>query len=63
MSPEDFAFYFCCSCFIFFSESGWYISKIQFIHNLNFGYAIAAWAPGLALTVCLMLFGFSWLVF
>jgi hypothetical protein len=44
-------------------DSLWYISKIQFIHNLNFGYAIAAWAPGLALTVCLMLFGFSWLVF
>jgi hypothetical protein len=41
----------------------WYISKIQFIHNLNFGYAIAAWVPGLALSVCLILFGLSWLVF
>ena len=41
----------------------WYISKIQFIHNLNFGYAIAAWVPGLALTVSLLLFGLSWLLF
>ena len=40
----------------------WYISKIQFIHNLNFGYAIAAWVPGLALTVSLLLFGLSWLL-
>ena len=41
----------------------WYISKIQFIHNLNFGYAIAAWVPALALTVSLLLFGLSWLLF
>lgn len=40
----------------------WYVSKIQFIHNLNFGYAIAAWVPGLALTVSLVLFGLSWLL-
>ena len=37
----------------------WYISKIQFIHNLNFGYAIAAWVPGLALSASLLLFGLS----
>lgn len=41
----------------------WYISKIQFIHNLNFGYAIAAWVPGLALSVSLLLLGLSWLLF
>ena len=41
----------------------WYISKIQFIHNLNFGYAIAAWVPALALTVSLVLFGVSCLLF
>ena len=44
-------------------EDLWYISKLQFIHNLNFGYAIAAWVPGLALSVSLLLFGFSWLLF
>ena len=41
----------------------WYISKIQFIHNLNFGYAIAAWVPGLALAVSLLLFCLSWFLF
>ena len=41
----------------------WYISKIQFIHNLNFGYAIAAWVPGLALAVSLLLFGLTWLLY
>ena len=51
-------------CLILEERDGlWYISKIQFIHNLNFGYAIAAWVPALALTVSLMLFGLSWLLF
>ena len=40
----------------------WYISKIQFIHNLNFGYAMAAWIPALALTAGLLLFGLSCLL-
>ena len=41
----------------------WYISRIRLIHSLNFGYAIAARVPGLALTVSLALFGVSCLLF
>ncbi len=40
----------------------WYISKIQFIHNLNFSYAMVAWIPALALTAGLLLFGLSCLL-
>ncbi len=40
----------------------WFISKIQYIHNLNYGYAIAVWIPALALTASLLLFGLSCLL-
>ena len=40
----------------------WYISKIQFIHNLNFSYAMVSWIPALALTASLLLFAFSCLL-
>ncbi len=39
----------------------WYISKLQFINNLNSAYVLAAWIGTLALTVSLLLFGLSWL--
>lgn len=42
-------------------DSLWYISKLQFINNLNTNYVIIAWAPALALMASLLLFGLSWI--
>ncbi len=39
----------------------WYISKLQFINDLNTNYVIIAWVPALALAASLVLFGLSWL--
>lgn len=39
----------------------WYISKLQFINNLDAAYVLAAWIAALALTASLLLFGLSWL--
>lgn len=39
----------------------WRISKLQFINDLNTNYIIFAWGVAIALTICLLLFGFSWL--
>ena len=41
----------------------WYISKLQFINNLNSAYLLAAWIGTFALTARLLLFGISWLSF
>ena len=41
----------------------WYISKLQFINNLNSAYVLAAWIGTFALTASLLLFGLSWLSF
>ena len=41
----------------------WYISKLQFINNLNSAYVLAAWIGTFALTASLLLFGLSWLPF
>ena len=43
-------------------ETLWYISKLQFINNLNSNYLVVAWIPALAATISLLLFGFSWLL-
>lgn len=40
----------------------WYISKLQFINNLNTAYVIGTWVAALALTASLLLFGLSWLL-
>lgn len=42
-------------------DSLWYISKLQFINNLNTAYVIASWIAALALAASLLLFGLSWL--
>lgn len=39
----------------------WYISKLQFINNLNTAWVIGAWIAALALLAGLVLFGLSWL--
>lgn len=39
----------------------WYISKLQFINNLNSACMLAIWIGTLALTASLLLFGLSWL--
>ena len=41
----------------------WYISKIQFINDLNTNYVILAWVPALALMVSLLLFALSKLLY
>ena len=38
-------------------ENQWYISKLQFINNLNTNYVILSWVPALVLMVSLLLFG------
>ena len=40
----------------------WYISKLQFVNNLNSNYVVVAWIPALAAAISLLLFGFSWLL-
>ena len=40
----------------------WYISKLQFINNLNTAWVIGTWVAALVLTACLLLFGFSLLL-
>ena len=39
----------------------WYISKLQFINDLNTNYVILAWVPAIALVASLVLFALSWL--
>ena len=41
----------------------WYISKLQFVNNLNSNYLVVAWIPALAAFISLLLFGFSLLLF
>lgn len=41
----------------------WYISKLQFINDLNTNYVILAWVPAFALMVSLLLFALSWLLY
>ena len=40
----------------------WYISKMQFVNNLNSNYLVVSWIPALAALISLLLFGFSWLL-
>ena len=40
----------------------WYISKLQFINNLNTAWVIGTWMAALVLVACLLLFGLSWLL-
>ncbi len=40
----------------------WYISRMQFVNNLNSNYLVVAWIPALAAAVSLLLFGLSWLL-
>ena len=40
----------------------WYISKLQFINNLNTAWVIGTWVAALVLAACLLLFGLSWLL-
>ena len=40
----------------------WYISKMQFVNNLNSNYLVVAWIPALAASISLLLFGLSWLL-
>ena len=42
-------------------EGQWYISKLQFINNLDAASVLAAWIASLALAASLLLFGLSWL--
>lgn len=41
----------------------WYISKLQFIGDLNSNYVILSWVPALALMASLLLFGLSSLLY
>ena len=47
----------------YFNESEVYISKMQFINDLNTNYVILSWVPALALVASLLLFVFSWLIY
>ena len=40
----------------------WYLSRMQFVNNLNSNYMVVAWIPALATVISLLLFGFSWLL-
>ena len=40
----------------------WYISKLQFVNNLNSNYLVVSWIPALAALISLLLFGLSWLL-
>ncbi len=44
------------------SDNLWYISKLQFINDLNTNYVILAWIPALALMISLLLFALSWIL-
>ena len=37
----------------------WYISKLQFVNNLNSNYMVVAWIPAMAAFICLLLYGLS----
>ncbi len=41
----------------------WYISKLQFINDLNTNYVILAWVSALALMASLLLFALIWLLY
>lgn len=43
-------------------DSAWYISKLQFVNNLNSNYLVVSWIPALAALISLLLFGLSWLL-
>ncbi len=43
-------------------EGLWYISKLQFVNNLNSNYLVVAWIPALAALISLLLFGLSCLL-
>lgn len=40
----------------------WRIGKMQFVNELEDSYMIISWVVSLALIVCLLLFGFSWIL-
>ena len=40
----------------------WYISKMQFVNNLNSNYLVVAWIPAMAAFISLLLFGLSHLL-
>lgn len=44
-------------------DNQWYISKLQFINDLNTNYVILAWVPAFALMASLLLFALSWLLY
>ena len=37
----------------------WYISKLQFVNNLNSNYMVVGWIPAMAAFICLLLYGLS----
>ena len=37
----------------------WYISKMQFVNNVNSNYLVVAWIPAMAAFICLVLYGLS----
>lgn len=43
-------------------EGLWYISKLQFINNLNTAYVIGAWIAALVMTASLLLLGLLWVM-
>ena len=43
-------------------EGLWYISKLQFINNLNTAYVIGAWIAALVMTASLLLLGLLWVI-
>ena len=43
-------------------EGLWYISKLQFINNLNTAYVICAWIAALVMTASLLLLGLLWMM-
>ena len=40
----------------------WYISKLQFVNNLNSNYLVVAWIPALSALISLLLFGLSYML-
>ena len=43
-------------------DGQWYISKLQFINNLNTAYVIGAWIAALVMTASLLLLGLLWVI-
>ena len=43
-------------------EGLWYISKLQFINNLNTAYVIGTWIAALVMTASLLLLGLLWMM-